>query len=469
MPRRTSQQDAKKDRSEQIPAIQSITVHGFKSIADERTIDVKPITILVGANSSGKSSMIQPLLLQRQTLLSEYDPGVLKLDGPDVKFSRSTDLLSRIVIDRVPDTFCCGMRLESSSTDIGGPSIAIDYRLGRRSRGFEVSLQVAKVNLEEIRLTPNSDPSSLMRQWLGPDIFAEQSKEPGWTTEVKTDRCFLSLTQVPVANTAVGLGEAGRKQRVEAVHRTLLWWEKLPIHLFVAALSRVIYIRGIRGNPELAYNVAGTGRSFPGSFEHYVASFVTDWSERDQENLHALRHSLQQMHINWTIHAKRITDTQVELQVGRIHSPIRSNGGDDLINIAYAGFGVSQALPIAIALVAAEPGQLVFIEQPEIHLHPRAQYGLAQVMRDAAKRGARIVIETHSPLILQGIQTLVAKGEIEPEDVIFHWFSQNRKTGATKIDSVEPDKNGAYGDWPVDFDVVQGQAARDYLSAQVRD
>src|ERR1700726_1505431 len=77
-------------------AIAEITVAGFKSISDEQCIEIRPLTILAGANSSGKSSMMQPLLLLKQTLEASYDPGPLLLNGPNVKFTAADQLLSRI-------------------------------------------------------------------------------------------------------------------------------------------------------------------------------------------------------------------------------------------------------------------------------------------------------------------------------------------------------------------------------------
>src|SRR5215831_5829541 len=69
------------------PAITSLSVSGFKSIVDEQTIEIRPLTLLAGANSSGKSSIMQPLLLLKQTLEAPYDPGPLLLDGPNVRFT----------------------------------------------------------------------------------------------------------------------------------------------------------------------------------------------------------------------------------------------------------------------------------------------------------------------------------------------------------------------------------------------
>ena len=133
-----------------------------------------------------------------------------------------------------------------------------------------------------------------------------------------------------------------------------------------------------------------------------------------------------------------------------------------MVNITDVGLGVSQVLPVLVALIVARPSQLVYLEQPELHLHPRAQVALAQVLADAAKRGVRVVVETHSSLLLLGIQTLVAEGNLSPELVKLHWFTR-REDGVTEVNSADLDEAGAYGEWPEDFDDVDLKAQSRYI------
>jgi predicted ATPase len=148
--------------------------------------------------------------------------------------------------------------------------------------------------------------------------------------------------------------------------------------------------------------------------------------------LQELSNDLKSLGLTWKIEAKRVDDTQVELRVGRMPRP---NRGDtrDLVSIADVGFGVSQTLPVVVALRAARPGQLVYIEQPEIHLHPRAQVAMARLLVTAANHGVRVVAETHSSLILLAVQTLVAEGKIDPGLVGLNWFLREKMSGATRI------------------------------------
>src|SRR5689334_10511879 len=94
-----SRQRSQSKNASQKPRKQGITrltVAGFKSINQEQSIEIRPLTILAGANSSGKSSIMQPLLLLKQTLESSYDSGPLLLNGPNVKFTSTEQLLSHI-------------------------------------------------------------------------------------------------------------------------------------------------------------------------------------------------------------------------------------------------------------------------------------------------------------------------------------------------------------------------------------
>jgi predicted ATPase len=90
---------------------------------------------------------------------------------------------------------------------------------------------------------------------------------------------------------------------------------------------------------------------------------------------------------------------------------------------------------------------------------------MAEILADAAKRGVVLVAETHSALLLQGVQTLVAEGSLSPDLVKFHWF-QRRPDGATEVKSADLDSTGAFGEeWPVDFADVQMEAEMRYLDA----
>jgi predicted ATPase len=213
--------------------------------------------------------------------------------------------------------------------------------------------------------------------------------------------------------------------------------------------------------------LTAVGPEFPGTFDNYTASIVAQWSNNSPHTLTHLSEDLNALGLTWKVEARAVDDTQVELRVGRLRKPQRG-GSRHLVNIADVGFGVSQTLPVVVALLAAQPGQLLYIEQPEIHLHPRAQVAMASLIAKAARRGVRVVAETHSSLLLLGVQSQVAEGKLDPANVKLHWFIRDDTSGATTITSADLDAAGRFGDWPEDFDDVTLKAQKEYLDAADR-
>nr|WP_255673065.1 AAA family ATPase [Glycomyces amatae] len=232
-------------------------------------------------------------------------------------------------------------------------------------------------------------------------------------------------------------------------------------------ISRIIHLPALRGNPERTYRTAAVEGSYPGQFHDYAAGIISAWQNRgESEKTERLKKGLEKLGLSWKVEAKRVDDTRVELVVGRLLKA-RQGGANDVVNIADVGFGVSQTLPVVVALIAARPGQLVYLEQPEIHLHPKAQYEFGEIIIDAVLRGVKVVVETHSDLLIRAIQTKVAEGVLRPEDVGLNWFKRNPETGFTDVETAELESDGSFGDWPEDLDQVYMMAESKYLEAAV--
>ena len=425
---------------EAVEGITKIAVSGFKSLAEECEIDIRPLTILAGANSSGKSSIMQPLLMLKQTLEAPYDPGPLLLEGPNVQFTSAEQFLSKLVDKKGTDRF--QIRIETLKRDF---FISVRTVFKKGPKGIEI-VEMTKIEIKHELLSPKNvtlypemsskEIKSLADQGLIPKGLIPQRFEA-----VGRSRCFLCLES-----------QDGRMS-FEVTH-------DLEFHIF-----NTIHLPGLRGNPERTYKLTSTGPRYPGRFEYYAASIIHNWQNTEDGRLNTLINALRRLGLTGQISTQKIGDTRIELQVGRL--PLRGTGETDMVSIADVGLGVSQVLPVLVALIVAEPGQLVYLEQPELHLHPRAQVALAQVLADAAKRGVRVVAETHSSLLLLAVQTLVAEGKLSPELVRLHWFTRG-ENGATKIDTADLDEAGAYGDWPEDFDDVDLKAQSRYLDAADR-
>jgi len=442
MARQKPKNEAQPDQNHQ--GITRITVGGFKAIAEEQSIEIRPLTILAGANSSGKSSIMQPLLLLKQTLEATYDPGALLLNGPNVRFTLAEQLISRKHKASVTKGFTIG--IEKANTEViiqfvQGKDKRLDvekatYTFGEKS--YRLYKGMPQNEIQDILLT---EAASRVRNIFTDIILADLDSQ----IAVVRERCFLTLATSSGTDAVFTFLMRGTLSLEEHIHK-------------------IIRLPGLRGNPERTYPVTAVGAELPGTFETYVASIIGQWqSEANHDKLSKVNDDLLQLGLAGKVFVKPIDDTQVEVRVNRFpHS--KKNDNEDMVSIADVGLGVSQTLPVIVALHAAEPDQLIYLEQPEIHLHPRAQSAMAEVLADAAIQGKRLVVETHSSLLLLGIQTLVAEGKLPPELVKLHWFTL-QEDGSTKITSADLDETGSFGDWPEDFATVTLDSEDRYLDA----
>lgn len=360
--------------------ITRITVQGFKSLRDETSIEIRPLTILAGANSSGKSSIMQPLLLLKQTFDDHGFRSWLKLSGPLVHFNRTNQLFFRLESGYTAPEFFVAL-------DINGKTRTVYYWIDKESGILDV--------------------------------------DGGWNDVIDW---FVN---------------EGR--------------------------SEILYVSGYRGELErgyelipVSYDKSSNSLEYADLFERYAASIVYFWQQHSSVKMQQLSIVLGEKGLGLanSVKANQITDVDVEILIDE---------GQGYISIADVGRAVASVLPVVVALLVAEPGQLVYIEQPELHLHPDAQAKMAELLADAARRGVRVVVETHSDILLLAIQTLVAQYAadnehgLDPSLVKLHWFSRDDE-GVTHVQSADLDEAGTFGEWPEDFGQIRFKQLRDFLT-----
>ena len=135
---------------------------------------------------------------------------------------------------------------------------------------------------------------------------------------------------------------------------------------------------------------------------------------------------------------------------GDFHLEVETRGVKS--NITDVGYGISQMYPLLIPIMRASQRKIpmVFLfQEPEIHLHPQAQAGLASFLAKSANEPGRgFIIETHGDAIIDRVRICVSHGEIAPEDVVILYFEPDKKTGAVKIHPIHVDKMGNLTDAP---------------------
>jgi hypothetical protein len=168
-----------------------IGVSGFKSFAEETRIQLGSLTILAGANSSGKSSFMQPLLLMKQTIEADYDPGVFLLDGPNVQFTSGEQLIFRKAQNLQEGEFVVNSAIE-------GMRFSSTFRWENQSGISIVSQSVSSSTIGEITINPGMESREIL-QYV-PNIPKDINFDTGNYCAVVRRRCFLNV-QAQAAHT----------------------------------------------------------------------------------------------------------------------------------------------------------------------------------------------------------------------------------------------------------------------------
>ena len=126
------------------------------------------------------------------------------------------------------------------------------------------------------------------------------------------------------------------------------------------------------------------------------------------------------------------------------------------------GFGISYILPVLVTLLTAQPEDIIIIENPEAHLHPRGQSEMGRLLACAAARGVQLFVETHSDHVINGVRVAIKDGEIWPDDAKIAFFERSKHETSSDDGKVSTevyaserdifiDEKGALSEYPTDF------------------
>lgn len=423
-----------------------ISVENYKSISEKMSININGMTIIAGANSSGKSSFMQPFMILKQTLENNSDGQALIINGENANLTESQQIFCKK--NKSKKSFSLSWEdfnkkkevIESSKIEFGYTSKEGFTALEASNNDITIKKGMSREQLE-IVLEPFKEKEGFLKE-----IFQSMKSENKLIPRLKTEKSFLCVEMVP---------EKFLKKR-----QHIFSFGITPAGNIQDFVEKLIHIPGIRSNPERQYKIERYNKKYQGRFDKYTASIIYNWGEKERKKLEELISIIKELGLASNITAKKINEAHISLHISR---HLKSNR-NDTVDLSDVGFGLSQVLPILIAVIEANKDNIIYIEQPEIHLHPLAQYKLANILCKYVKKGKKIIIETHSSIFIRGLQTEVAKKNISSNEFSLNWFSQN-ETGETAIFESEVDEFGAFGDWPADFDDIYLEADNNYLNA----
>lgn len=137
-------------------------------------------------------------------------------------------------------------------------------------------------------------------------------------------------------------------------------------------------------------------------------------------------------------------------QANAVTLGLRTSDDMDFHRPIHVGFGLTQVFPIVVAALSASEGDILLIENPEVHLHPVGQSLMGQFLADVARAGVQVILETHSDHVLNGIRRSVKANLLTPEQVAIHFFKP-RSLEDAQVLSPQLDNAGNIDTWPEGF------------------
>ncbi|MCE5276528.1 MAG: AAA family ATPase [Planctomycetaceae bacterium] len=406
-------------------AITSVTISNFKGIKGEVTIPLKPITVILGPNSSGKSTCIHAIACLAQTVKNASNPSPMTLDGESayVHLGRFTEVAhSRSYKESV----CLGIGIDSSGTSAAKEKKNVravarwEFRCKRRTQ--ETFIQSATFTLEDVTFTLKN---------RGKDYVMKNEKS-GATMELKKSQSLIfdlmSFMRFPKQDldvlkefmSAFGLQNTIREE-----------------------LTAVRYLGPFRQSPLRRYRTHGSNPTEVGATGEAAVPMLANETvqSRSREHIKRIAGWLNQLGLAKQIGLSRVGSTDLfDVSLG-LHD-------GEKIPLADLGYGCSQVLPVLAQCSYCAQNATLLFEQPELHLHHIAAKALVDVFIDTVKRcKANIVIETHSPEIFYGFLDRMRTKKFELDQFIaYKVFRQDKETKLDPI-PIEPDDCDVYYAW----------------------
>ena len=348
-------------------------------------LPLSPLTLLSGANASGKSSAMQALALLHQTVRDHEWSTRLILNGTAIRLGTVSD-----VIDQVNGRRSCGVALLDDEFPYEWVFV------GERDE-MAMTVECVRVNGTE-----HESPGTL-RHLLPP---------------------------------------AGRENPVAARLRNLTYLtaERLgPRESYTLEDPQLTPVVGPKG--EHAISVLHSGRDAP----------VLDGLQ--VEDIPPTRLRQVEARMNCFFSGCELAVEKIP-QANAVVLGLRTSRSTDFHRPIHTGFGLTQVLPIVVAALSAGRGDLLLIENPEVHLHPAGQALMGEFLAEVASAGVQVIIETHSDHVLNGIRRAVKDQVLLPDKVTLHFFQprvMDEHDEAAQVLSPGLDVEGNIDIWPEGF------------------
>jgi len=392
-----------------------LIIEDIRSFVGKHTIPIKPLTLLTGENSSGKSTLLASLAVVSDPYSFPLNP---RFNDPPYSLGNYDTIA----------TFKGGRYSRAKSFSVG-------YKQAGKKSGEQVAHYVSNQGLLELSsVVAKQDNNEAVLKFFSKEsepcieIRAVHEGEPYGPTTVPYDPIArLNRLGSLIYFGLFSLLQKENKQRNAKDTKII----RQLLSMFDQDVQKALSIAPIRIKPRRTYDEITEDFSPEGEHIPFVLSNLLD-----QESTRATVE-------RFGVESGLYTKLDVKRLGKQLSDPtqVMVTGSSRAVNLIDVGYGVSQVLPVIVQSILATPQTLLLVQQPEVHLHPRAQAALGSLFADlVVKGGKQFVVETHSDYIIDRVRMEVAKGTIRAEDVGILYLE---KCGfETSVHQLELSENG---------------------------
>lgn len=433
----------------------SLHIKNFKAWKDTGVIRLAPLTVIFGANSAGKSSLGHLLLALKQTTVSTDRKRPLHLGDDNALIDLGTfaeclhnhDVQNALEFELGWKTDGKDLKVRDplTKTEFAGDELKLSVKLSADSkeqpRLDKLSYQLQRHTDKQLRVDYIRDEKGKLELSSSEYKFVRNMGR-SWPLD-EPDKFYRISDQ-----------SRARFQNAEFLSDFALSSE--------AALNSVYYLGPLREHPKRIYSWSGETPESVGQKGEFAVAAILSASAQDRKinrgpKKHLTRFDafiaqwLKDLGIIESFQVKPLAEGRKEFEV-----VVKTHATASEVKITDVGFGVSQVLPALVQAFYCPQNSTIWMEQPEIHLHPQVQAELADVFISATQarengkeRNVQLIVESHSEHFLNRLQLRVADGTVEPEDVAIYFCRRNGS--ATELEPLRLNMFGEIENWPENF------------------
>jgi predicted ATPase len=428
----------------------------FKGFKDTGKIEIKPITLFIGRNGTGKTSLIQPFLILGQSYQYSTSENNLKVKGVYLNGGTYKDIvhnhnLKNNITFELSFYFTPRGKKNQKLGNIPPVRGIFEFKNDNLSPVLNKIILYDELDRELLRRELKNEHSYNIKLYEDLPNIKKSDKLIKRLIQKQSPRSFIfSISKLLPSIIEFNEKNSTRNSKKNQIVISKSFLKYLNIvEFFENCVRRLIesikYIGPLRVNSKRFYEDTGEVNKEVGLSGEHTYLVLSD----------LLRQRKQKIINKWLQH----------FQLGNSIDCKNMKGHPDLfiisikdyfskleINYQDSCFGLTQLLPIIVQTLSAEKDDILVIEQPEVHLNPKLESLLAEFVVEMVKtENKKFVLETHSEYFLLRLRTLIKKGVISPKEIALY-YTESTKTG-NSIRKIDIDTDGRIQEdsWPIGF------------------